>query len=679
MPAKPKIRKLTLQVDIYGDPYRMYAEKNLGLGNEENEISNAFRRGRYGYRFKAEKKFLAYADKIETKIKKENPEILHIACPAENGNLIFAKGRKAVEILQPDQFLTLLKQAAPQNLRLVVLRAFETCDLAKKIVDEFKCSVLYLKKKETAERCTEFLSAFYELLADGMTIGQSYRLAKEVASSRAFEIIHGNSTCSRFSFIETKKAGSFLTVFASNPSKIQDEKPAPGLAEELSELHSVISQKKIGSIEECYPSSRWEIIMKMAYNLSENVQFSSHANYNTLAFYTASGEKMTLEKYWLLRVMKEFRQYVHCLILNSCMNSPIAYDLSEHIDFVVGTLKEVSGRESVEFVKSFYSALAGQKGVLDYQKAFDEASTYVGKLFGTHYQAYAREEFQIDIKRQLNSKMLETKELFLEQYRDTNDRTIQFFRDHFEDWYSRIQQFTGMEKFAVNFLKHFSYYSEASVREALRELYGMLVKEIPQSDAGNTIFCPVPEATAGLTGSSEYWFDFCRINPIPKGKCIFDVVGHESAFSKVKQVVFIDDFSAEGESFIRYMQEHALFLAEKKVYYCTIHAMEAGRSKIMTEAKNANIQLTYLSVFNSKKAFQLYNVSAQDKKDFADNCKALGIPEDQILGRGDAGALVAFYNRVPEENMGLLCRPFIVPDPESPGKTKRMAPLFPVR
>lgn len=651
-PKIPKIKKLSLLVDLFGGKYKdEYANQNLELGIEETQIIDSIREGRYGKSFVIRKKRNKIACDMAGLIDKEKPDILHIACPTKNGELVFKKTERIAGPIDAETVLAFFNSEGASGIRLVVLRASGSKDLAEKIAEARNCAVLYMKREECPEKCREFLTAFYELLANGMTIIQSFQLAKYAASSRAFDMLGAGKVC----FVEEFKPASFASIFASTPGKIEDS-PLAGLPDELNIVEDILSDT-VSDIR--YPSSRREIIMKLAYFRPQIVQFSSHANYNMLCFYKAGGEAMELEKYWLINVMKEFKKTVHCVILNSCLNSPIAFRLSEHIDFVVGTNKKLGEHDASEFTRIFYSNLINQALPLDFSQAYQAAISSIENGNSKNlYRAYEKQQYRQEDKQLIDNKKMEAKELFLERHQDTTDQKLHQFRLRFEKWYEQFEKDPCMEKIITNFLSRFQYYSKSITEEAMVSLYQQLKDRNSLMEL--SIFSPVMNEPVGTNAVTDFWNLFCSINKIPGKIRIADITGHEKKLDSEKFcVVLIDGFSGDGQKCMDYISAHKDFLTGKAVYYLSIHSMTEGKNRIEKAAKEAGINLIQLSFRESKRAFQEYRVKPEEREHFKEACKTTGIQEKYILGKGNVEALCAFYNGTPQETVGIFWGRFL--------------------
>jgi len=63
-----------------------------------------------------------------------------------------------------------------------------------------------------------------------------------------------------------------------------------------------------------------------------------------------------------------FRQFAHCVravVLNACFSEPQAAAIAQHIDYVIGTRKDIGDDTAIAFSTGFYQALAAGRGIED--------------------------------------------------------------------------------------------------------------------------------------------------------------------------------------------------------------------------------------------------------------------------------------------------------------------------
>jgi len=63
-----------------------------------------------------------------------------------------------------------------------------------------------------------------------------------------------------------------------------------------------------------------------------------------------------------------FRQFAHCVravVLNACFSEPQAQAIAQHIDYVIGTRKDIGDDTAIAFSTGFYQALAAGRSIED--------------------------------------------------------------------------------------------------------------------------------------------------------------------------------------------------------------------------------------------------------------------------------------------------------------------------
>ncbi len=68
--------------------------------------------------------------------------------------------------------------------------------------------------------------------------------------------------------------------------------------------------------------------------------------------------------------IKALRRFVRCVVLNTCYSDQTAQELSQYVDFVIGTHDEITQDAAIAFAQAFYPMLARGESVQD---AFDMA------------------------------------------------------------------------------------------------------------------------------------------------------------------------------------------------------------------------------------------------------------------------------------------------------------------
>ena len=124
----------------------------------------------------------------------------------------------------------------------------------------------------------------------------------------------------------------------------------------------------------------------------------------------------------------------------------------------------------------------------------------------------------------------------------------------------------------------------------------------------------------------------------------------------IQNIVFIDDFSGSGQSFIDELKKNPDRYRHKNVFFITINAMIQAIDAINAYCAEAEINIVLLSAFTQNKAFEqkFFEDNTTAMHEIADMSKAFKIPEFAHMGYKDSQSLVAFYNNTPNNTLGFI-------------------------
>ena len=258
------------------------------------------------------------------------------------------------------------------------------------------------------------------------------------------------------------------------------------------------------------------------------------------------------------------------------------------------------------------------------------------------------------------------KRRFLEIRGSNEDTVLANFVSIFDRWINQIP--SDYRDIATTLLMSLIYISHAEVNESLSILHQQLLKD-PCVNENNTIFAFIKSNHGRYNSSNEYWFEYKIKNELSSNVCITDLsMIKDCEWAHIANIVFIDDFSGTGNSFIKELERDARFLANKKVFLITIVAMRQALITISDYAMERNITFIPICTIIQDKAFE--------QKLFADNemarsqveimSKGLGIQKEYIMGYKGSQALVAFHNNTPNNTLGFIW-----------SNTQEYSPLFP--
>ena len=99
------------------------------------------------------------------------------------------------------------------------------------------------------------------------------------------------------------------------------------------------------------------------------VHFSGHgAGDRGLVLETDSGKQDAVKNKAIADLFKLFENQVECVVLNACNSVAQAQEISQHINYVIYTKKQIKDDAAIAFSIGFYAALGDEE---DYKPAFE--------------------------------------------------------------------------------------------------------------------------------------------------------------------------------------------------------------------------------------------------------------------------------------------------------------------
>lgn len=205
-------------------------------------------------------------------------------------------------------------------------------------------------------------------------------------------------------------------------------------------------------------------------------------------------------------------------------------------------------------------------------------------------------------------------------------------------------------------VENMEYYPHEVTNSWLKKLHTQLLKNDDVTD-DNTIYVFIKSKDGATNSSNDYWTEYKLINDINKNICIEDMeaLSHDQ-FLYIENIVFIDDFSGTGKSFIDELSKDPSRYIDKKIYFITINIMSSAMEKIKKYGEDNSLNIILLSAFQQSKAFErdLFVDNDAAKKEIETISKDFKIPSEQILGYKKSEALIAFYNNTPNNTLGFI-------------------------
>ena len=125
----------------------------------------------------------------------------------------------------------------------------------------------------------------------------------------------------------------------------------------------------------------------------------------------------------------------------------------------------------------------------------------------------------------------------------------------------------------------------------------------------------------------------------------------------VENIVFIDDFSGTGQSFIEELKKSGGRYYGKSIYFITICIMEDAIKKIKDYSREKNINIFPIYYYMQKKTFtrNLFKNNTDAKNLLIMLTEYLKIPKrESPLGFNESESLVAFHNNTPNNTLPVI-------------------------
>lgn len=205
-------------------------------------------------------------------------------------------------------------------------------------------------------------------------------------------------------------------------------------------------------------------------------------------------------------------------------------------------------------------------------------------------------------------------------------------------------------------VEHIEYYSHKYTNSCLKKLHNLLLEGRDISD-DNTIYVFIKSKDGQSNSSNDYWTEYKAINKINKHICIenMDVFDRED-WKHIINIVFIDDFSGSGKSFIDELNKTPARYSGKNVFFITINTMFAAKEAINKYCSEMQINIVLISAEQQRKAFEqeLFPDNKKAELEIYEMSKSLIIPEEYIFGFNQSQALAVFYNNTPNNTLGFI-------------------------
>ena len=155
-----------------------------------------------------------------------------------------------------------------------------------------------------------------------------------------------------------------LTASPDNEAKIRADKEIKAIEEELNRSRN---------------RDNFKITLKLAVNPDDLIRvlrdeepsivhFCGHAKTTGLVFENEAGAAQLVSADALVRLFKQFKNKVECVLLNACYTDEQAEAINQHIQYVIGMTDQAEDTAAIKFATNFYATLIAGRS---YKDAFE--------------------------------------------------------------------------------------------------------------------------------------------------------------------------------------------------------------------------------------------------------------------------------------------------------------------
>ena len=256
----------------------------------------------------------------------------------------------------------------------------------------------------------------------------------------------------------------------------------------------------------------------------------------------------------------------------------------------------------------------------------------------------------------MSQKIKDIKQACLDKWRNGSklDTRLIFFDDKFEEWIKQIPE--NNRETVLTLIQNLEYYSHRTTNYWLKNLHSQLLQKGNITDE-NTIYVFIKSKYGKSNSSNDYWTEYKSLNCINSNICITDIEDLElEDFKYIENVVFIDDFSGSGKTFLDEIKKNPSIYKGKNIYFITINIMYKAVKAIEEYSETNGLNIILFSALKQEKAFErrLFSNDSDAKREIKEMSLEFKIPEDEVMGFKKSQALIAFYNNTPNNTLGFI-------------------------
>lgn len=254
------------------------------------------------------------------------------------------------------------------------------------------------------------------------------------------------------------------------------------------------------------------------------------------------------------------------------------------------------------------------------------------------------------------SDIVQTKQKCLEKWKGEfePDKKLREIQMRYDEWFMQIPE--QYQPIVQTLLENLEYYSKQTTNRWLCHLHNEMISNHSITDE-NTVYAFIKSSDGKSNSSNDYWTEYKAINEINAEICyenMDEILDWQWEF--IKNIVFIDDFSGSGKSFLDELKKHSNRYIGKNVFFVAINIMVCALDQIQQFACDNGIHICLIIAHYQTKAFEknLFDDDCIAKEKIVQMSSDFNIPSCHQLGFKNTQALIAFHNNTPNNTLGFI-------------------------
>lgn len=230
------------------------------------------------------------------------------------------------------------------------------------------------------------------------------------------------------------------------------------------------------------------------------------------------------------------------------------------------------------------------------------------------------------------------------------DERMEYALTAYEEWSKNLNN--TQKKQLAKLIEGFQYYSSKRIDSILSNLHKQAVTRYAISN-NDTVVSVVRKKNGMLGSSSDYWLRYQLASGMSK-RIFYDTLDEigRIEWENISKVVFVDDCSGSGETFIKFLGRQKQDFSGKLIILLTIEMMKEAERVIKDFAKTNGLWIECIYYNLQDKALKVFSSTEVDE--FVQLSQSREINKNEIKGYKFSEALMAFYNNTPNNTLGIF-------------------------